>query len=52
VSAKFKDISYHLVASLLDISGAAREYWWMNQGMHNISENGYTSWDALYDTTP
>jgi hypothetical protein len=29
-AAKFKDIS--LPASLLDVSAATRELWWMNQG--------------------
>jgi hypothetical protein len=30
-SAKFKDISSQLPASLLDVSVATRELWWMNQ---------------------
>jgi hypothetical protein len=30
-SAKFKDISRKLPASLPDISAATRELWWMNQ---------------------
>jgi hypothetical protein len=30
-SAKFKDISHQLPASLLDVLGATRERWWMNR---------------------
>jgi hypothetical protein len=32
MSAKFKDFSRKLPASLLDVYGAAREDWQMNQG--------------------
>jgi hypothetical protein len=35
MSAKFKEISCHLLASLLDVSGATKEHWWMNQGYYN-----------------
>jgi hypothetical protein len=31
MSEKFKDITLQLLESLLDVSGAAREHWWMNQ---------------------
>jgi hypothetical protein len=34
-SAKFKDISHQHLASRLDVSGATREHWWMNQGYQN-----------------
>jgi hypothetical protein len=30
-SAKFKDISHQLTASLLGVSSATSELWWMNQ---------------------
>jgi hypothetical protein len=29
--SKFKDVSRQLYASLLDVSAATREFWWMNQ---------------------
>jgi hypothetical protein len=35
MSAKFKAISQQLPASLLDVSGATREHWWMNQRYKN-----------------
>jgi hypothetical protein len=31
MAAKFNDISCQLPASLLDVSGATREHWWMNE---------------------
>jgi hypothetical protein len=34
--------------ALLDKSGMIRT----QMGTHNISENGRSAWDALYDTTP
>jgi hypothetical protein len=34
-SAKLKDISRHLLEWLLDVSVAAREHWWLNQGCYN-----------------
>jgi hypothetical protein len=34
-SAEFKDISCHLLESLLDVFGAAREHWQMSQGYQN-----------------
>jgi hypothetical protein len=57
-STKLKDISHQPPASLLgacsnqrslvDESGVIRT----QMGMHNRSENGHSTWDALYDTTP
>jgi hypothetical protein len=35
MSAKFKDISHQLSATLLDVSGATRERWSMNQEYQN-----------------
>jgi hypothetical protein len=49
MSAKFKDISHHLLASLLDVSDTTREHWWMNQGYQNsvgdaqYMRNGYSA---------
>jgi hypothetical protein len=34
--SKIQDISRHLLAPLLDVLGAAREHWWMNQGYKNL----------------
>jgi hypothetical protein len=33
---KIQDMSRHLLAPLLDVLGAAREHWWMNQGYNNL----------------
>jgi hypothetical protein len=57
MQATFKDISRYLIASMLYVSGAARDDWRMNQGyrntlgMHSRSEDGGSAWDILYDTT-
>jgi hypothetical protein len=39
MSIKFKDISHQLPASLLDVSGATREHWWVTQGYKNSDGN-------------
>jgi hypothetical protein len=56
-SAEYKYISHKLPASLVDVSAAIRQHWWMNPEWlqsdreHNTSANGRNTWDALYDTT-
>jgi hypothetical protein len=35
-SAKFKAITRKLPALLLDVFGATREHWWINEGYQNI----------------
>jgi hypothetical protein len=57
MSAKLKDISCQLPASLLDVSAAMREHWWMNQeGLelrlgHTIDQKVTIVHGTLYDTT-
>jgi hypothetical protein len=57
-SAKFKDLSRQLRTSLLDVSNATTEHWWMNKRYQNSGadakyiRNDRYAWDALYDTTP
>jgi hypothetical protein len=57
---KFKDISRQLLASLLGVSAVICDRALVDEsgmirtqlGMHIGSENGWSAWDALYDTSP
>jgi len=57
-SAKFKVIAHKHTASLLNVSAATRELWWMNQEWLELRwgpaiEQKITGvYDALYGTTP
>jgi hypothetical protein len=54
-SAKFKDIFYQFPASLLGVlqpQSLVDESGMTHMGTDNLSENGCSAWDALYDTTP